>query len=146
MSRKSESNCSASSNVGIRQGEDCIYTTLDLTPPLQNAPILQLILYPATERSTSLMSESRDETPDSLEVVLVPPTTMTGNVALLSRRWLAIVREDMQRLSERLNDPEIAKDIVLQALEETMVSVLQLFLGLLDERPRGLAIRTGRER
>lgn len=92
------------------------------------------------------MSESRDETPDSLEVVLVPPTTMTGNVALLSRRWLAIVREDMQRLSERLNDPEIAKDIVLQALEETMVSVLQLFLGLLDERPRGLAIRTGRER
>jgi len=88
--------------------------------PTRTLLILQTI---PIQPTTSLMSEIRDSTPNSLEIQLVPPNTMTANVALLSRRLQEIVRTDMRRLAEQLSDPDMARDIVIQALEETMQSL-----------------------
>lgn len=70
------------------------------------------------------MSQTRSSTPDSLEVILTHPNTITRNAALLSQRLLEIVREDMRRLGENLNNIDLAKEIVILALDETMVRSL----------------------
>lgn len=83
------------------------------------------------------------ETRGSLKTEIVLPVTAGGKVALLSKRFLAFVREDMLQLSEMLDNPGEAKEIIIQAIEDTLVSNCQLPCRWIDKQQRGPGIREG---